>query len=474
MINRRDAMMGLGQVGLGAMTLPGLLRAEKAQAAAKTGPGRAKSCILLFLWGGPPQQDMWDLKPDAPEGIRGPFKPIKSSLPGLDVGELLPNMAKVMDRVTLIRTVTHGSDVHEPSVYHMLTGQVDPSMVIPRNNRLRRHWPGPAGIVSCLRPSVGNIPSSVTLPRPIHHDGVKYAGTHAGWLGAQYDPVELPDAGFSKVTPPASAPKGFQVVHPTWEMGLPPGVDAGRLVKRRGLLSLVETQRRYLDQNPDVLGMDAFRERAFDLLTSTEAKQALDLERETPALRDRYGRNHYGESFLLARRLVQAGVRLVTVNWMFFRPDGNPLNPWDNHGGTPALGGISGMEMLKREYCIPPLDQAYAALIEDLDARGLLDETLVVAMGEFGRTPKINAAQGRDHWGACQSVLLAGGGIRRGFVHGTSDAHAAYPAEDPVRPEDLHATLYQSLGLPPDSMIYDPERRPHFITTGKPINAVFG
>jgi hypothetical protein len=473
MLNRRDAMIGLGQVGLGAMTLPGLLRAEKARAA-RSGPGRAKSCILLFLWGGPPQQDLWDLKPDAPEGIRSPFKPIRSSLPGLDVSELLPRMAKVMDRVTLIRTVTHGSDVHEPSVYHMLTGQVNPAMVIPRNNRQRSHWPGPSGIISCLKPSEGNIPSSVTLPRPIHHDGIKYAGTHAGWLGARYDPVELPEGGFSKVTPPAGAPKGFQVVTPTWEMGLPPGVDADRLVKRRGLLSLVETQRRYLDQNPDVAGLDTFRGRAFDLLTSTGTKQALDLDRESPATRDRYGRNHYGEAFLLARRLVQAGVRLVTVNWMFFRPDGNPLNPWDNHGGTAALGGISGMEMLQREYCVPPLDQAYSALIEDLDTRGMLDETLVVAMGEFGRTPKINAAKGRDHWGACQSVLFAGGGIKRGFVYGKSDEHAAFPAENPVRPEDLHATLYQALGIPPDSLIYDPEQRPHPITTGKPIEAIFG
>lgn len=477
MINRRDAMIGMGKVGLGALTLPGLLQAERAQAAAgrRSGQmGKAKSCILLFLWGGPPQQDMWDLKPDAPEGIRSPFKPIKSSLSGLDISELLPQMAQVMDRVTLVRTVTHESDVHEPSVYRMLTGQVDPTMVVPRNNRLRKHWPGPGGIMSCLRPSTVNMPSSVTLPRPIMHDGVKYAGTHAGWLGAQYDPLELPDAGFGKVTPPAGAPGGFQVITPSWEMGLPPGVDADRLVKRRGLLTLVEAQRRYLDRNPDGVGMDAFRGRAFDLLTSAEAKSALDLNRETAATRDKYGRNHYGEAFLLSRRLVEAGVRLVTVNWMFFRPDGNPLNPWDNHGGTPALGGISGFDMLKREYCIPPLDQAYAALIDDLDARGLLDETLVVAMGEFGRTPKINAAKGRDHWGACQSVLLAGGGIRRGFVYGTSDEHAAYPSENPVKPEDLLATMYAAMGFSPETEIRDPEGRPHVISTGRPVEALFG
>jgi hypothetical protein len=303
---------------------------------------------------------------------------------------------------------------------------------------------------------------------------VKYGGTHAGWLGAKFDPVELPDSGFAKVTPPAGSPNGFQVVTPTWEMGLPPGVDASRLVKRRGLLTLIERQQQYLDQNPDGISTNAFRGRAFDLLTSTAAKQALDLELETAATRDRYGRNHFGESFLLARRLVEAGVRLVTVNWMYFRPDGNPLNPWDNHGGTPALGGVSGFEMLKREYCVPPLDLAYSALIEDLDTRGLLDETLVVAMGEFGRTPKINAAQGRDHWGALQSVLLAGGGIKRGFVYGTSDSQAAYPSENPVSPADLLTTIYQAMGLPPGTEIRDAEDRPHAISTGVPVDAVYG
>jgi hypothetical protein len=467
MLNRRDAMVGLGKIGLGTLTLSGLLEAEKALAAAapaasrKSAGPKAKAGILLFLWGGPPQQDMWDMKPDAPEGIRSLFKPIPTNVDGIQISDQMPLMAKVADKYAILRSVTHGSDVHEPSVYHMLTGQVDPLMVIPRNNRRRDNWPGPGGVLSCLKPSAPAMPSSVTLPRPIMHDGIKYAGTHAGWLGARYDPLELPDAGFANG-------------RPTFDLGLPPGVDVERLVRRRGLLHAVELSDRYLQENPTALGMDACRERAFSLLSSASAKRAFNLDGETAATRDRYGRNHYGESFLLARRLIEAGVRLVTLNWMFFRPDGNPLNPWDNHGGTGALGGVTGYEMLKADYCIPPLDRAYSALLEDLSARGLLDETVVLTMGEFGRTPKINKMVGRDHWGACQSVLLAGGGVRGGQVYGASDAHAAYPAEDPVRPEDLLATLYHAFGLEPETEIPDAGSRPHAISQGKPVTALFG
>jgi hypothetical protein len=462
MQNRRDAMMGLGQFGLGALTLPGLLRAERADGSpARAGRATAKSCILIFLWGGPPQMDMWDLKPEAPDGIRTHFKPIKTSAAGVEISDQMPHMARVMDRVSLVRSVTHGSDEHEVGVYHMLTGDFDVTQRIPRNNRNRQNRPGPGAVLSCLRPSPISVPSSVTLPRPIQHDGVKYSGTHAGWLGAPFDPVELPDTAFEKG-------------RPVWDFGMPAGVDVARLARRRGLLHAVESADRYLQAHPAGRGIDAYRERAFGLLSSPEARRAMDLEQETPALRDRYGRNHYGEAFLLSRRLVEAGVRLATVNWMFFRPDANPLNPWDNHGGTAALGGVTGYEMLKKDYCIPPLDQAYAALIDDLSARGLLDETLVVMMGEFGRTPKINKTMGRDHWGACQSVVLAGGGIKRGFVYGASDEHAAYPAENPVRPEDLLATLYHAFGIAPDDEIRDQESRPHPVSRGTPVAALFG
>ncbi|HEU4754924.1 MAG TPA: DUF1501 domain-containing protein, partial [Armatimonadota bacterium] len=247
-----------------------------------------------------------------------------------------------------------------------------------------------------------------------------------------------------------------------------------RLVRRRGMLAAIETAERHLQESPAAQGVDAFREQAFNLVASPTAKRAFNLELEPSAMRDRYGRNHYGESFLLARRLVEAGVRLVTLNWMYFRPDGNPLNPWDNHGGTAALGGVTGYEMLKADYCIPPLDRAYSALLEDLSTRGLLDETLVVCTGEFGRTPKINDKAGRDHWGACYTALLSGGGVRGGQVYGASDAQAAYPTENPVRPEDLLATIYDAMGIPAGAQMVDPEGRPHPVSTGTPLRALFG
>jgi hypothetical protein len=460
LLRRREAMLGLGQVGLGALTLPGLLSAEAAAAPAPARPGRAKSCILIFLWGGPPQQDMWDMKPDAPEGIRSLFQPISTSADGIQFCEHLPLLAKNAHRMALVRSVTHGSDEHEVGVYHMLTGQVDAAMRVPANNRQRKHFPGPSGIISCLQPAAANVPASVTLPRPIMHDGIKYAGTHAGWLGAGHDPLELPDAGFADG-------------RPVFDLGLAPGLDAGRLARRRTLVERLEAADHALQTHPEIQGLEAFRQRAFDLLVSGGTRRALDLGLETPDLRDRYGRNHYGESFLLARRLVEAGVRLVTLNWMYFRPDGNPLNPWDNHGGTAALGGVTGYEMLTADYCLPPLDRAYSALLEDLDDRGLLDETLVVAMGEFGRTPKINKTTGRDHWGACQTVAISGAGVRGGTAYGASDADAAYPTENPVSPEDLLATIYDALGIPPGAEVRDRESRPHPVTTGTPIRALF-
>jgi hypothetical protein len=255
------------------------------------------------------------------------------------------------------------------------------------------------------------------------------------------------------------------------------GIDATRLQARFGLLKLLEEHDRAVQKSgpgKGAAGLEQFREQAFRMLASPAARGAFDLEHESGPLRDRYGRNEYGESFLLARRLIESGVRLVTVVWSYICPDGNVANVWDNHGGTSSLGKLSGYEMLKEKYCLPPLDLAYSALLEDLQARGLLDETLVVMLGEFGRTPQINKNQGRDHWGACQSVVLAGGGIRGGQVYGASDRHAAYPKSDPVAPEDVIATMYHALGIPPESTIHDRENRPHRISEGRPLVELFG
>jgi len=210
------------------------------------------------------------------------------------------------------------------------------------------------------------------------------------------------------------------------------------------------------------------------MVANPAAKRAFQLDLEPPVVRDRYGRNEYGESFLLARRLVEAGVRLVSVIWMYFMPNGRISNVWDTHGGTEGLGSITGFAMLKEKYCIPPLDRAYSALLLDLADRGLLEETLVVMVGEFGRTPQINPNQGREHWGMCYTSLLAGGGIRGGQVYGSSDKVAAYPKENPVAPEDLLATIYHAMGISPESEVGDQENRPLRITDGKPVLALFG
>ncbi len=388
MLHRRDAMIRLG-AGLGALTLPGLLKAEHASRAAVAAPkATAKSCILIYLWGGPPQQDMWDLKPEAPDGIRSQFKPIDTVVPGIRICDQMPRIAGHTDKLAIIRSYTHPSNAHEVGVYHTLTGKIDNTLAVPRNKRSRHDFPNAGSVVSYFTPPQA-LPASVTIPRPIGHDGVIYTGTYAGFLGAQHDPMELKPPGEVKERAPHS-------------LELPDGLDAPRLQARLGLVKLMEQYDRVAQQRGSSAGgapgLEQFREQAFRMLMSDEARGAFDLARESDKLRDRYGRNEYGESFLLARRLVASGVRLVTVVWYYICPDGNVANVWDNHGGTGSLGGITGYQMLKEKYCLPPLDLAYSALLEDLHERGMLDETLVVMLGEFGRTPKINAAAGRDHW----------------------------------------------------------------------------
>ncbi|MCS7014633.1 MAG: DUF1501 domain-containing protein [Gemmatales bacterium] len=460
MLHRREAMLRLGQLGLGALTLPQLLRGT-AKASFELGGrrGKARSCILIYLWGGPPHQDMFDMKPDAPQGIRSLFKPIATKVPGIQLCEHLPLMAQHTDKMAIIRSLTHPFNDHGQGCYVTLTGKGDPNMVFPRNRRSRKDFPNPAGIVSYFFPARG-LPSAVTIPRPIGHDGVIYAGTYAGFLGPRFDPLE--------VQPPAEVNEAAP-----HSLDLPQGLSDNDVLLRRGLLHQLEQFQRHLDKHSATASLDAARQQAYDLLVSPRTKRALSLDTEPPWLRDRYGRNEYGECFLLARRLVEAGVRLVTIIWYYVCPDGNVSNVWDNHGSTPSLGNISGYEMLQRFYCLPSLDRAYSALLEDLEQRGLLSETLVAMFGEFGRTPRINNTMGRDHWGPCQSAVLAGGGIRGGQVYGASDKHAAYPVEHSVTPDDLLATIYYALGLAPDSEIHDSQGRPWRITHGQPILALW-
>ncbi|MCH8828978.1 MAG: DUF1501 domain-containing protein [Planctomycetes bacterium] len=473
MWHRRDAMIRLGQAGLGSLTLPGLLNAETNRATTNRStnarPGTsatAKSCILIYLWGGPPQQDMFDMKPEAPQGIRSLFDPIDTVVPGIQICDQMPMIARHTDKMSIIRSFSHGSNIHEVSVYHTLTGKRNPRLGGLRNRRNRREFPNAAAIVSRFIPP-GEMPASVTIPRPIGHDGVIYSGTYAGFLGPKFDSMELKPPGEVKQRAPHS-------------LDLPQGLNATRVQARFGLLKIMEEQDRLVQKQGTLRfgqrgrGMDRFRDQAYRLLTSSESKNAFDLKREPAAMRDRYGRNEYGEAFLLARRLIEAGVRLVSVVWVYIPPNGNVANVWDNHGGTATLGRLTGYQMLKAKYCLPPLDRAYSALMDDLSQRGMLDDTLVAMLGEFGRTPKINKKIGRDHWGACQSVVLAGGGIRGGQVYGASDKHAAYPTSNPVRPEDFLATLYHAFGLPPETIIHDRENRPNHISDGHPLLSLFG
>jgi hypothetical protein len=452
---RREALLCLGGLGLGALGLPALLAADRARAAglAATSPS-ARSCILLFLWGGPPHQDLWDLKPDAPEGIRSRFRPIDASVQGVKIGDRLPQVALHADKLVIVRSMTHSSNDHEISIYRALTGRFDPSVAVPNHFRRRSHFPNLAGAVAKFSPASA-VPASVTVPGPIWYSGVAFAGTYAGFLGQRYDPIEL-DA----VPHPNAARDSI------WAQPGAGGSD--RLADRRGLVAAIEHEDRIRD-GTGAAGYHDMREQAFALIASGAAKAALDLDREDGRTRDRYGRNVYGESFLLARRLVEAGVRLVTVNWMHFLEGGGTINPWDNHGGLSLLGGISGYEMLDQPYCVPSLDRAYSALLEDLAQRGLLDETLVVLTGEFGRTPRINAAQGRDHWGMCYSAVLAGGGVPGGRIVGASDRDAAWPKDTPVAPEDLLARIYQALGIPAHAELRDELGRPYALCEGRRI-----
>lgn len=461
MLHRRDALLRLGTVGLGGLTLPRLMHAATAAPAAKPS---AKSCILVYLWGGPPQHETFDPKLEAPEGIRSQFGATDTAVPGLRICDQLPQIAKLTDQLAVIRSYTHESNIHEVSVNYTMTGRFKDGLAVPRNMRNRTDFPNLGSVVSYFSPP-GVLPAAVTIPRPIGHDGVIYTGTHAGFLGPRFDPLELQAP--AEVNGPAPH-----------SLDLPTGLDAVRIQGRLGLLETLERTERRLQASGDrsaVGGLEAAREQAYRMLFAPEAKGAFAIEKEADRTRDRYGRNEYGEAFLLARRLVEAGVRLVTLVWYYVSPkDGNVLNVWDNHGGTASINGITGKQMLQEAYCLPSLDKGYSALIEDLSQRGLLDDTLVGMLGEFGRTPKINPQAGRDHWGPCQSVVLAGGGIRGGQVYGASDAHGAYPTQHPVRPEDFIATIHHALGVPLQAELFDQQQRPYRVCDGQPLVNLFG
>ena len=445
----RRAMLHAGGLGFLGLSLPELLRGR---AAAPARGARARSCILLFLMGGPPQHSTWDPKPDAPEQIRGQFKPIATSVPGVQVGELMPRLARLADKLCILRAVSTGDNAHSSSGYYMMTGHPhQPTNFENANPGPPNNWPTLGAYVQRLRKGPGQLPAAVRLPHRIFNtDGSVWPGQDAGLLGRNADPWLL-----------RCEPASPQFRIP--ELSLAADVPLARMEERHDLLARVnhclETAERGGTPGP----YDAQTQQAFDLLRSERSRGAFDLAREPERVRERYGRSQFGQSVLLARRLVEAGVSLVQVNW-FRGPDEPSDNPcWDSHTNE--------AERLKT-VLVPPTDQAFSALLEDLSARGMLDETLVVCLAEFGRTPKFNARGGRDHWGQVFSVALAGGGIRGGQVYGASDKIGGHPKDGRVGPEDLQATIFHCLGHHPDTEVHDTVGRPFPISRGQVIRQV--
>jgi hypothetical protein len=446
-LTRRE-WLKLGALGIGGLSLPGLL-AQEARSEAGTGKKRAKSAIILFLNGGPSQLDMWDLKPEAPEEIRGTFRPIDTSVSGIRISEHMPRMAKLAQHYAVVRSVSHATGNHPAASFWMMTGgpiQRAAPQVVTMSREDRPH-PGSA-LAKLLRPRAG-MPPFVMVPEAISPVGPERPGQHAGFLGAAYDPYRVnSDPNLADYTPGA--------------LQVNDEVSLERFDKRRELLAQIGRQLKHLEQSAAGQTLDPYYTRAFDILASPAAQKAFDISAEPAAVRDRYGRHTFGQSVLLARRLVEAGVRLVHVNWVR-HDNGKGGQGYDSHRNH--------LEWSKTEL-LPPTDAAFAALIQDLVERGLLDETLVVVIGEFGRSPRFNSNGGRDHWPSCFSAVLAGGGIRGGQAYGASDKSAAYPVANPVTPEDLTATLYHCLGVDPHTIIHDQQQRPFALAEGKILTAL--
>lgn len=434
-LSRRDWLRigGLGCLGL---SLGGLHQAQAGIATPLNGGtfGKAKHCIILFLGGGPPQHETFDPKPDAPREIRGQFKPISTSVPGIQYSELLPRTAKLAHRLAVVRSMFTDVNSHSTSGYWMLTGTRHESQAESQPPS-SSDWPSLAAVIGALKPSERSPFSSVLLPEMIHNNpNITWPGQDGGFMGHTWNPTVF------KCNP---AQAGFEIDG----LKLPAGVSPLRVSERASLLRQVDDHFIAAAHSESVGALDRMQQRAFEVVQSATTRAAFELERESPATRDRYGRHKFGQSCLLARRLIESGARLVQVNWPREPGDadvGNPL--WDTHQKN--------AERVRDVLC-PQLDSALPALLTDLEERSLLAETLVVAMGEFGRTPKHNGSGGRDHWGHCFSVALAGGGVRGGQVIGASDRIGGYPADRPLRPQDLAATIFHLLGIDPHGFFDD-------------------
>ena len=473
-LSRRAAIQvgSVGLLGLGMNHLEGL-RAM----AGETAPRQtAKAVIYIFLSGGLAQHESFDMKPDAPEEVRGEFQPIQTRTPGIQVSEYLPMLAQQSDKWALVRSLTHPWNEHSQGHHVMLTGRSELPRGFSGSRPGSSDWPCVASVVNGIVPRRNNLPPAAVLPEKlVHVSGRTIPGQFAGVMGPEYDPwfIEasqfrtseyihgaFPEYGFQRWEGPNN-PEGYKFEAPRLE--LQQGMLKDRLQERVKLLGRLDEQRRQLEQAAQVEGFDRFRQEAVSMLTGDGVHRALDVHQVDDKVQEKYGRNSFGWSLLMARQLIEAGVSMIQVNL------GNDES-WDTHEA--AFGNL-------KNYLLPPTDRAVSALIDDLDERGMLDDTLIVMAGEFGRTPKIftfkgakSGLPGRDHWGAVQSVFFAGGGVKGGNVIGASDRIGGYPIADPQTPENLGATIYRALGLPSTVAWYDKFNRPHQVYHDEPIEGL--
>jgi hypothetical protein len=444
---RRD-LLKIGSLGMLGLTLPKLLAASEAGGIKP----RAKSILFYHHYGAPSHIDSFDPKPDAPAEIRGEFGTIATSAPGFHVTDIMPRIATVCDRLTVVRTMNHRTSNHNPAVYLAITGRTSERDQV-QVGATSSDWPHYGAVLAKLSPGGGTLPVSVQVPHRAFDQVYTCPGQTGGMLGSKYDPL---------IVQRDPSQPDFQVD----ELSL--RVDAQRLFDRRQLLTSIDSQIRGIERGGAMDSRDQFYERSFSLLSSPNAKRAFDLSQETDQTRDRYGRHKSGQSLLLARRLIEAGVTLVTCF-----SGSNPGDGWDTHADN--FGQM-------KNKLMPPEDQAFSALIEDMDQRGLLEETLVVWSGEFGRKPQIGQPNpltnnigpgGRDHWTSTYPVVLAGAGVKRGCVYSNSDRIGAYPVGTPHTPGDLAATIFWALGLDPATEIHDRLGRPFKLAEGQPMTGVF-
>lgn len=442
----RRSLLTIGALGLAGTSALSAAPAQRRRA-------RAKSVIFLHQFGGPSHVDTFDMKPNAPAEIRGEYRPIRSSAPGIDVCHRLPRTAKVMDKVTLVRSVRHEMKNHNSAGYYSLTG-IAPPTDDQRLRDSRELFPAYGSVVDRFAPGAVGTPTFVSYPHVIA-DGSITPGQHASFLGQTHDPFFINQ---DPNDPDFRLP----------ELSLPATLSPRRLENRREVMNLIDHATELLEISGRARGIEAHYQRALNLLTAPSFRNAFDLSREPATVRDRYGRTTYGQGCLLARRLIEAGVKFVTV--YFASSIGGQSfvqGGWDTHGFN-----NNPMYSVLNNYLLPITDQTLPTLLEEVDERGLLDDTLVLWMGEFGRSPRINNIAGRDHWPQCYTVLLAGGGVRRGFVHGSSDRIGAYPSASAVRPEDIAATVYHLLGIDPHTEVRDALNRPFAISPGSVIEGI--